>query len=793
MFKQKSNTGIKLISAINLATCIFIALIIVVATFPEMDWFYSIGIDRPLTWLFNDLFKHNLALGKGIIFPHGPLAFFTYPLPENIILALVTLGALKFLLLFNLYWLWNDHVKIRKWIIIGVVTYAYSLISNFGMLILINILLLYCNYFNFKKKAFKYTAFCLTGFALFLKAYLAIVSGLLFFSFIIYWFYKSKSIKQLLADCFCLLIITQIIWILIYKSLTGFVTYIWGMYHLAQDNSSAVSYYPYNSWWILFLFFLLLGGVFIINRTKKSLFYLVLISLGLFAAWKHGMAREDFSHTHGLFLFTTCCLLVFILFERTKLYVNIILSIGILFLFSMNRKLANAYIPFEYKLFNGEAFMDFVLNFSKIRSDLENISQKNIAKNKLPASIRNIISNSTVDVYPWDYTIIAANKLNLRPRVVIQSYASYTSWLDAQNAAHFNSGSAPDFLIWELQKISSDVNEGDMNSIDDRYLLNDEPQTMLQILKQYDYFYSDEKFKIYKKRNAPLRATIKRIGQARLTWSQWVDVPDVNKNVLRAKLSFEKTISQKIKSFLYKDEQFWIYLGLKNGEIHKYRIVPKNAEDGLWIMPYIYNSKTAYTVEKIMLKCSNEEMLTDKLEINWEEVNLGDSSKQPMSFFHIKNFTMDSLITISTNDFEKKSVKYWNNVSEKQLSKNSFSGNKSYLLKSKTFSTSFSIEFDSLSFSNLKIIADCWVKAPDYKFTNKVSLILSVEDKNESFIWKAASIDRQLIDQNKWNNIYNSLDYKNGNAGRLLKIYLYNDGKEDVFIDHFRVMISKKD
>lgn len=792
MFKKLISNTTKVMSAPDIATFIFIALVIIIGTFPDIDWFYSTGVDGPLIWLFNDLFKHNLSLGKSIIFPHGPLAFFTYPLPENIVLVLVAQASLKFLLLFNMYWLWNDEIKIRKWIIVGVIAYGYSLIANFNLLILINILFLYCNFFNSKKNAFKYTAFFLTGFSLYIKAYLAILSGLLFFSFIMYWFYKSKSVKQLFIDCFCLLSIMQIIWILMYKSFTGFATYIWGMYHLAQDNSSAVSYYPYNNWWILLLFFLLLGGGVIINRTKKSFFYVVLISLGLFAAWKHGMAREDFSHTQGFFLFVICCLLVFILFQRTKIIINIVLSVGALLLFSMNREFVSTHELFVHKLFKGNDFKDFILHFSKIKIDLEKTSKKNIAANKLPTSIRNIISNSTVDIYPWDFSIIAANGLNFQPRVVIQSYASYTSWLDARNADHFNSSSAPDFLIWELNKVSSDVNGGDMNSIDNRYLLNDEPQTMLQILKQYHYFYSDDKFRIYKKRNTPLIVTSNLIGHVDLNWSQWIDVPDVNKNLLRAKLSFEKTIFQRVKSFLYKDEQFWIYLALKNGEIHKYRIVPKNAEDGLWIMPYIYNSTTAYTVEKVMFKCSHEKMLTDKLEIDWDEVKFGNSSEELMNFFHIKEFTMDSLIIFSTNDLEKKSVKYWNDVSEDQLSNISFFGSKSNLLKSKTFSSTFTIQLDSLDTSNLKIIANCWVKAPDYIFKNKVSLILSVEDKTGSIIWKASSIDRQLIDENKWNNIYNSLVYKNESPNRFLKIYIYNDGEENILIDDFRVMILKK-
>lgn len=781
----------KKIQISELLGCFFISLIVIIGTFPDTDWSYSTGIDPPLSWLFNYLFENNPSLGKGIIFPHGPLAFFMYPLPENILLVILAISLLKLLLVFNLNWLWNHEKKIIKWIVIGVVAYGCSIISNFNNLILINILLLYCNYFNSKNNAFKYIAFFLTALALFIKAYIAIISGLFFFSFIGYWLYTLKNWKQFLIDCCCLLGLMIVIWILMYGTVTGFGKYIWGMIHLAQDNSSAAANYPYNNWWILVLFFSLLAIVFLMNRTRKSLFYLVLIGLGLFATWKHGMAREDISHVQGLFIYVVCCLLIFILFQKDKIYLNIVLSIATVFVFSINEKNAIGYHPLEYTVFRVDCFIDFVTNFAELKNQAENTSQKNIEVNKLPEPVRNAISNSTVDIYPWDYSIIAVNKLNWQPRVVIQSYASYTSWLDAQNAAHFNSNLAPDYLIWELNKISNDVNGGDMNSIDDKYLLNDEPQTMIRLLENYEYYYSDKKFQIVKKRKAPLSLTSQEIGHDSSSWGEWIEVPEVKKNLLRSKLHFDKTFFQRMKSFFYKDEQFWIYLKLNNGTIHKYRIVPKNAEDGLWITPYIYNANTAYAVEKIMFKCSMQNWLSDKLTIDWEEFKGNDASSQAMNFFHIDQLSNDSLILNSMNNYEVKSVNNWNELAAGQFSDTAFLGSKSQVLKAQAYSSTLTLPLDSIAFQDLKITTDCWIKPQAYKLTNSISLVISIEDANGNIVWNSMSIDRQLIDETQWNNVYNFLTYKNNVAKRLLKIYVYNTSEQDVLIDDFRVMIMK--
>lgn len=769
--------------------CIFLGIIVIIGTFPENDWSFSPGIDSSLSWLYNYLFPANSALGKHIIFPHGPLAFFMYPLPDNVLLTAVATSLLKIVLVLNVCWLLMDEKKLIKWIVTGVVAYGFSVIANFNNLLLINILLLYCNYFSSKKRLFKYIAFFLTAFSLYVKAYVAIVSGLFFFSFVLYWLFTLKSIKQALMDCTCLLGLMLILWILMYGTLSGFPDYCWGMIHLAQDNSSAAAYYPHNDWPLLILFFLLFAAIFLINRTRKAGFYLVLIALGLFASWKHGMAREDIFHVQGLFVYVITCLLVFILFQKKKVYLNIALAIVTVGVLSLNKKNAVGYYPLEYDILRADHFIDFVLNFEELKQEAKRSSQKNIAANVLPGKIRNAIATATVDIYPWEYSIVAANELNWQPRVVIQSYASYTSWLDEQNAKHLNSNQAPDYVIWELKKVTADMNGGDMNSIDARYLLNDEPQTMLELVKNYAHYYSDEKFHIVKKRGNPLLTTSRLISHMESGWGKWMEVPAVKGNLLRAKLNFSKTLFQQLKSFLYKDEQFWIYLELANGAIHKYRIVPKNAIDGLWINPYIFNTSKAYAVEKIMLKCSMQDKLTDKLTVDWEETEFTGSQDQALNFFNIHQVTNDSVVFNSVNTYEDKVVKEWNDLADTLFSNDPFLGSRSHLLKANSYSSTFAISLDSIHFQDLRIATDCWIKASNYKLGNSISLVISIEDENRAIVWKSLPIDEQLIDENQWNNVYNFVEYKNDVAHRKLKVYVYNTSEKDILIDDFRVMM----
>ena len=125
----------------------------------------------------------------------------------------------------------------------------------------------------------------------------------------------------------------------------------------------------------------------------------------------------------------------------------------------------------------------------------------------------------------------------------------------------------------------------------------------------------------------------------------------------------------------------------------------------------------------------------------------------------------------------------------KQITEKAYQGSKSHILKANSFSTAFSYALDSLDFENFKIMADGWVSSPGYKYTHKISLVLSIDDKNGNVIYKAIPVDGQLIDKNQWNNIFNFIDYKHTKPNCTLKAYFWNKSDKDIYIDNFRVLI----
>lgn len=760
-----------------------VSLVFIVFSFPSNDWSYTSNIDGPLSWVYNYFFDGNLSLGEKVIFPHGPLAYVMYPLSNNIISATVFLIVLKSLLICLAFRI-NDftkNIKIIFWLIL-----AYFICSIGGVILLLisNLILLYCNYFKYEKRIHKLLAIFLTVCCIYIKSYLAVISVIMFFSFLTYYFIKTKNIKQSLVDMSIFIALLVSFWVIMYHNVTGLVNYLIGLYHLAQDNSTAVSYYPFNNWTFLISAMALLFFMIILNKDSKSKFYFIIVGLSLFASWKHGMAREDIFHYMGFINIVIIILGAFILFTDSIKIINIIISSIIILLLTLNLKNTSDYTEQSYNFFSPNNFIEFVTNFNELKQKSIKQSEINITKNKLPEFVIKEIKNQTVDIYPWDYSIISANKLNWQPRIVIQSYATYTNWLDNKNAEHFKSKKSPDYLI--IEKIGAS-NDSKFNSIDNRLFLNDEPQTLIEILKKYQYNYSNNSFLILKKREQVATVNSKNIKNSTTLFEKWIDVPYAGKELLRVKLNFSKNILTSLKTFLYKDEQYWVYLKLKDNTIATYRIVPKNAESGIWINPFLLGDNKIEEVTQIMFKCSDKNEHEIKLE--WEKYNFNNDSTYLESVFNSNTTNKDSLVYTNINGFENRINTGWNELSNDLFSNQSYQGKTSCLVKANSYSNTFELNLDSVHFDSLKVKAQCWIKALNYKNTNKIACCISIDSVSKNRLWINNSIDSRMIDNTRWNLTFINAKFKNEKRKYVLKFYIWNQSDNDIYMDDALITI----
>jgi len=294
---------------------------------------------------------------------------------------------------------------------------------------------------------------------------------------------------------------------------------------------------------------------------------------------------------------------------------------------------------------------------------------------------------------------------------------------------------------------------------------------------------------LLKKRSLPLPVQRNVLRSAQTHWATWIDVPQTANEILRCRLHFSKSGIQRLKSFFYKDEQFWIYLKLINGEIHKYRIVPRNAEDGLWISPYFWRNGQPLQVEQIRFQASNSKYLHPHLSLSWETIEFTDAPNYASTFWGSDNLNQDSLLFESVHGFESESQPYWSQLTADRISPKAFAGSRAYDGTNTTYSCTFSLAADSLAPMPLRIVADAWIKAPRYGQSHSISLVISCKNDQGQYLYHSVNIDEQLIDDTTWNHVYATVNSEALKPNSSIGAYFWNREGKPLLVDDFRVQI----
>ena len=137
-----------------------------------------------------------------------------------------------------------------------------------------------------------------------------------------------------------------------------------------------------------------------------------------------------------------------------------------------------------------------MLHYNNANGLAKYYSYQNIQGNVLPIEIREKIGEKTIDFYPWELSYVPANNLNWKPRTTLQS-GSYSSWMDGESAKNFTHENGPEFILWHLQ---NDKYGGNMGDYDNRFILNNEPNTKPN-LTHYEIKNSGHRCQKKRKRN----------------------------------------------------------------------------------------------------------------------------------------------------------------------------------------------------------------------------------------------------------------------------------------------------
>ncbi len=331
--------------------------------------------------------------------------------------------------------------------------------------------------------------------------------------------------------------------------------------------------------------------------SEKYLGFCLSLTFILWISFKQGFVRQDYAHVL-IFLLSTP-LLVSLCINKAKnistlkfaFLIHIyVLSIALIYcLFST---------PYGNVIFQNLNYvnvfnkMSALLNIQKTSNTIYATSLANLNNVKLPETVTSLLSNKTIDIFPWEISLVEANKLNWKPRPVFQSYAAYTSFLDHKNSESILRKER-DYFIYQFAPI------------DERHPFFDEPETFFNVLCKYKPSADIPNFVntpslanllILEKRKLSMcsSGTVDKIFS--MSWNKSQPIETSDRFLVRAAVNIEYSGLGKFYKTLFRSPPVKMNVNYIDGSTNSYRIIPENSRNGVIISHLPQNEEQALSL-----------------------------------------------------------------------------------------------------------------------------------------------------------------------------------------------------
>lgn len=488
-------------------------------------------LDNSWQLAVNYAFQKGWSFGDEFIFTYGPLGF----LATRVGLGL---GKLPYLL-FDLFFIVNVgfiiHYYLTKWWNIKAYIAILVSILCIGRLYDANIvfvlLLISLFWMNYAVEQYEKFAFIPSGIIVvllfYIKINLSFIALFVLYLYLAFYFvFNQRDKKWILLFTGLVPISIIIIGLMLHVNLWGYV--ISGLNIINSYNDAM--YTPISSdkyhWLILaglmFIAFVAMQVYNVINDKFKDKFSILLLlstSLIGFVLFKQGFVRADTTHMLDFFYMmpiligSTCAFFKYK--ESLKYIIPPVCSICFVIIISEGG------IDFNQRFRGPLKYLSEI--FKPINPDLLSY-QSQAYKKYIPANIKSLIGNGSIDIIPWDISCLYLNQFNYSPRPVFQSYNPYNYYLMNLNKEKYEGKSGPDFVL-----VSNDA-------IDNRYPLFDDQEMKISLIKNYKaieiFKLNDKYYLLLKKDIAKSDFTNKLVEKRKILIGQSYSIQDPSKSYL---------------------------------------------------------------------------------------------------------------------------------------------------------------------------------------------------------------------------------------------------------------------
>ncbi|WP_375501609.1 hypothetical protein [uncultured Nostoc sp.] len=410
----------------------------------------------------------------------------------------------------------------------------------------------------------------------------------------------------------------------------------------------------------------------LVKENQNNLSLALSLAFIIWLSFRHGFTRQDSGHV--LIFFNATPLIVALCISHLKqmntakisLLIHTYAVLILLGTYPFVQNNINALYPSNFL-----SKISTVINLNKLKENINAASVANLANIKLPENIINKLEGKTTDIFPWEISLVEANKLNWKPRPIIQSYSAYTKFLDQKNFQSI-SEFPRDYILY------------DFLSIDGRHPFFDEPATFFHIFCNYkftaslhDFTNSDllNNMMILEQRGSNVCYPGNITQKITMNWKIQQSLKLENSSLIRAKIKFKYSIFGKLYKNIFRSPPVNIQVNYINGGTSKYRIIPENSENGIIIshLPInpsealsFFQGKLPIKIKSFSFTNSNSLLYLPDIEVSFIPYTFADSSikqKMEIDISELKNinFKKDNNAYLSSFDSNNENIYYKKN------------------------------------------------------------------------------------------------------------------------------------
>lgn len=574
------------------------------------------GLDFSWQWALNYSFSKHLKYGSDFLFSYGPLGFITHPqaVGDNLIISYCLNLSFQFFFIHSiLSYIFNKNNANFKNRIVGlIISLAFIIfISNLYLsnhyIICYSILFGLLNYQNSDRHIFLILCGVLTGISLLLKLNTAATALSCVSSFLILRIFSNREYSGIISFIFSAFITFVSVWLILYGDMSNVLLYLKGIIEISSGYTTVMCYEQKIQPIFILLWVAINCFLYAIIRHKDWRIFVLVQILPTILIFKYTLCRQPGEHLkYFSSLFLIGLIIVFLNFTlknglRYLVYFLILLLIIDLGYSSPGK--SYVYILNHLKVSDVMTRFRYVFNHESVVTSLQEQTKLNLRVSVLSQKVIDGINNRSCDSYPHELSFISANNLQWRNRPVIQSYSAYTPYLDKLNCNFIRSSEAPACILWN----SSDGSIPP--EIDERYLMNSEPDTIFSIFNNYEYVVRDDQVTVFQRNNLPVfEEKTELLNNVKISFNEWIDVPFQKEGLIRAHITYRKSKLDSILDKVYKDPIYYIDYMFNNGQVRRFRLSLRNSH-GIWMNPFLnslYMEKSAFkTISMRILSTAN--------------------------------------------------------------------------------------------------------------------------------------------------------------------------------------------